>query len=129
MYTSDFLRRVFEQEGRGIFDARHIVLGQTQQGGSPTPFDRILADPAGRAQPSPGWATQIAAGTRTRRSSACTRAACSILPLRAVEELADRPRRRPVDQWWMRLRPTVDRLAARTTAPRRQDVGSDVTGV
>ena len=43
MYTSDFLCRLFEQESQGLFDAREVVLGQTQQGGAPTPFDRILA--------------------------------------------------------------------------------------
>ena len=42
MYTSDFLCRLFEQESQGLFDAREVVLGQTQQGGTPTPFDRIL---------------------------------------------------------------------------------------
>jgi len=127
-YTSDFLRRVFGQEGRGVFDARHIVLGQTQQGGSPTPFDRILA--ARMAARSVAWlGEQIAAGTSDSAIVGLQESGLQILPLRAVEELADRPRRRPVDQWWMRLRPTVDRLAARTTAPRRQDVGSDVAGV
>ena len=43
MYTSGFLCRPFEQERQGLFDAREIVLGQTQQGGTPSPFDRILA--------------------------------------------------------------------------------------
>ena len=43
MYTSGFLCRLFEQESQGLFDAREIVLGQTQQGGTPSPFDRILA--------------------------------------------------------------------------------------
>src|SRR5215211_803933 len=42
MYTSEFLVRLFEQEGQGLFDAREVVLGQTQQGGAPSPFDRIL---------------------------------------------------------------------------------------
>ena len=39
-----------------------------------------------------------------------------VLPLRRAEELADWHHRRPVDQWWMRLRPTVDVLAARLAA-------------
>jgi hypothetical protein len=36
-----------------------------------------------------------------------------ILPMRRAEELADWPRRRPLDQWWMRLRPTIELLAGR----------------
>ena len=39
----DFLCRLFEQESQGLFDAREVVLGHIQQGGDPTPFDRILA--------------------------------------------------------------------------------------
>ena len=39
-----------------------------------------------------------------------------IVPLRRAEELADWDHRRPTDQWWLRLRPTVDMLAARTAA-------------
>jgi hypothetical protein len=39
-----------------------------------------------------------------------------IVPLQRAEELADREHCRPTDQWWMRLRPTVDMLAARTAA-------------
>ena len=53
MYTSDFLCRLFEQESQGLFDAREVVLGQTQQGGSPSPFDRILG-PGWRRIPSTG---------------------------------------------------------------------------
>ena len=43
MYTTEFLCRLFEQESQGLFDAREVVLGPTQQGGTPSPFDRILA--------------------------------------------------------------------------------------
>ena len=42
-YTTDFLARLFEEEGKGLFDVRQAVLGHIQQGGNPSPFDRILA--------------------------------------------------------------------------------------
>ena len=36
-----------------------------------------------------------------------------MLPLRHAEELADWEHRRPLDQWWMQLRPMIDVLAGR----------------
>lgn len=42
-YTSDFFKRLYTEEGRGIFDCRMSVLGHLQQGGRPSPFDRKLA--------------------------------------------------------------------------------------
>jgi 6-phosphofructokinase 1 len=115
MYTSDFLRRIFEQEGRGTFDARQIVLGQTQQGGSPSPFDRILATRlAARAV---AWLSdEMAAGSAGSAVIGLHEDGVRIVPLQRAEELADREHRRPTVQWWLRLRPTVDMLAARTAA-------------
>ena len=42
-YTTDFTARVFDKEGSGLFDVRRSVLGHLQQGGSPSPYDRIQA--------------------------------------------------------------------------------------
>ncbi|WP_255574284.1 6-phosphofructokinase [Austwickia sp. TVS 96-490-7B] len=36
-------RVYLHEEGRSLFDVRQAVLGHLQQGGSPTPFDRLLA--------------------------------------------------------------------------------------
>lgn len=43
-YTTDFLVTLFEKEGGDLFDVRQTILGHTQQGGSPTPYDRIQAN-------------------------------------------------------------------------------------
>jgi len=43
VFTTDFLRRLFEEEGKDLFDSRQAILGHLQQGGDPTPFDRIVA--------------------------------------------------------------------------------------
>jgi 6-phosphofructokinase 1 len=42
-YTTDFLVTLFAKESRGLFDVRRCVLGHTQQGGRPSPYDRIQA--------------------------------------------------------------------------------------
>lgn len=43
VYTTDFMAQLFETEGAGLFEVRQAILGHMQQGGNPTPFDRIQA--------------------------------------------------------------------------------------
>ena len=40
-YSMDFIAQLFTEEGGGLFDVRKTILGPMQQGGNPTPFDRI----------------------------------------------------------------------------------------
>ncbi|WP_171255022.1 6-phosphofructokinase, partial [Acinetobacter lactucae] len=46
-YTTDFIARLLEEESHGMYDVRQVVLGHMQQGGSPSPFDRLLANRLG----------------------------------------------------------------------------------
>jgi 6-phosphofructokinase 1 len=115
MYTSEFLSRLFEQESQGLFDARQVVLGQTQQGGSPSPYDRILATRL--AAHSIDWlGFQIDSATTGGAVIGMHEGRIRVLPLRDTAELADWEHRRPVHQWWMRLRPMIDVLANRLAA-------------
>ena len=112
MYTTDFLCRLFEQEGHDLFDARGVVLGQTQQGGSPTPFDRILGTRL--AAHSIDWlSNQIDTKKTGSAVIGLHESNVRILSLRRAEELADWEHRRPVDQWWLRLRPLINTLGSR----------------
>ena len=112
MYTSDFLCRLFEQESHGLFDAREVVLGQTQQGGTPTPFDRILGTRL--AAHSIDWlSNQIDTDKTGSAVIGLNEGRVRVLSLRRSEELADWENRRPLDQWWMRLRPIIEVLAGR----------------
>ena len=43
VYTTGFIHALFEREGDGLFDVRQAILGHVQQGGDPSPFDRIQA--------------------------------------------------------------------------------------
>lgn len=43
IYTVDLLTRMFEAESQGAFSVRGAVLGHIQQGGAPSPFDRITS--------------------------------------------------------------------------------------
>ncbi len=43
VYDTSFMAALFEEEGGDLFDVRQAILGHMQQGGDPSPFDRILA--------------------------------------------------------------------------------------
>ncbi|KAI8608940.1 phosphofructokinase-domain-containing protein [Chytriomyces sp. MP71] len=43
VYTTAMLSAIFKEEGKGLFDSRTAVLGHLQQGGVPSPLDRIRA--------------------------------------------------------------------------------------
>jgi len=42
-YTTDVISSILKEEGKGLFDSRSAVLGHLQQGGIPSPLDRIRA--------------------------------------------------------------------------------------
>ena len=39
-YDTDFFKKLYSEEGKGIFDCRSSILGYVQQGDIPSPFDR-----------------------------------------------------------------------------------------
>jgi 6-phosphofructokinase 1 len=117
MYTSEFLCRLFEQESQGLFDAREVVLGQTQQGGAPSPFDRILGTRL--AAHSIDWLSyQVDSASTGGAVIGLHEGRVRVLPLPDAGALADWEHRRPLEQWWMQLRPIIDVLASRLAASR-----------
>ncbi len=109
-YTTEFLRQLFTEESRGLFDVRTMILGHLQQGGNPTPFDRAHA--AQMAAYSIDWLTgQILAGRSDWRYIARVQGKMGTAPLRMMPEVVDMEFRRPREQWWMDLRPIMADLA------------------
>jgi 6-phosphofructokinase 1 len=110
LYNSAFMSTLFEQEGGSLFDVRQAILGHIQQGGSPSPFDRIQA-------------TRLAArgiDFLVREAGSNSPVAAAIgLKAGQVEftSLYDFPRlmdpgfQRPLDQWWLHLRPIARTMA------------------
>jgi 6-phosphofructokinase 1 len=110
VFSTEFLRTLFEKEGAGLFDAREAILGHLQQGGDPTPFDRIqatklsarcvdwLIEEAGNE--SPGAAFIGFSEGRVKFFS------LSDLPAMADMEFS-----RPKEQWWLELAPIARLLA------------------
>ncbi|WP_084343214.1 6-phosphofructokinase [Piscicoccus intestinalis] len=116
-YTTDVLARLFEEEGGDAFDVREAYIGHLQQGGNPTPFDRLLAcrlmsyaiDQLGE---------QLAGGRHDATFVGLVEGRMSTGKLAHLEEVADLVHRRPYDQWWMPLLPIIDALASPTGSSR-----------
>ena len=110
VYTTDFMVRLFEVEGKELFDVRQAILGHQQQGGNPSPFDRIqgvrlavqsvdfLLNEIGEKEPR-----QVFIGSEGGK--------IQFTGMEDYQRLEDRDFGRPKKQWWMDLRPIVRVLA------------------
>jgi 6-phosphofructokinase 1 len=113
LYTTDFLARLLEQESHGLYDVRQNVLGHIQQGGCPSPFDRLLAvrlvsralDLLGE-----GFTSQTADSFYLGLMESKVTAR----PLGQMMDEMDTEFRRPKDQWWLALRPVLKAVADAT---------------
>ena len=109
VYDRTFLAKVFEAEGKGLFDVRHAALGHLQQGGAPSPFDRLLATRLVHFAMDQ-LAEQIDAGKRRVLYVGQSGNALKAFRIEDIDEDFDMVTRRPVDQWWLDLEavlPTV----------------------
>ena len=110
LYTTDFMCALFEKEGGNLFDVRQAILGHVQQGGNPSPFDRIQATRlAARSidylleqvgKPSPAIAAIGLVDGRIRFTN-----------LEDLPRLVEADFRRPKEQWWLELRPLARTMA------------------
>ncbi|MDQ7991705.1 MAG: 6-phosphofructokinase [Propionicimonas sp.] len=106
LYTTDFIARVLEEEGRGLYDVRQAVLGHVQQGGAPTPADRLLAARlVSKALHVLG--EQLAAGRDDGGYVGLVQSRIEQSPLEHLNDDMDLKHRRPRHQWWMALRPVL----------------------
>lgn len=116
-YTTDFIRRLLEEESHGLFEVRTAILGHLQRGGAPTAFDRIMASRMGSR-------AAFRMSELIRESSS----AVQVLGLqgRGIElfdfdqamAAFDPQQQRPVDQWFLRMVPVAETLAKRAPACR-----------
>ncbi|KAG0709937.1 ATP-dependent 6-phosphofructokinase [Chionoecetes opilio] len=120
-YTTDFIYRVYSEEGKGIFSCRKNVLGHMQQGGSPSVFDRNMGTKM--AAKVVTWLTdKMLANRREDGSVFCQtsdtaallglqRRSYTFQPVIDLKERTDWERRIPKEQWWLKLRPLLRILA------------------
>jgi len=120
-YTTKFITALFEEEAKGVFITRESVLGHLQQGGPPSPFDRLngtrqavkavrfLIEKIGENISDNGIVTATAPDTA---SVLChVKAQTLFRPVEELEKEADMKNRVPKDNWWLVVRPLLRVLA------------------
>ncbi|MED6292626.1 hypothetical protein CHARACLAT_002287 [Characodon lateralis] len=119
-YTTDFIYRLYSEEGKGVFDCRVNVLGHLQQGGAPSPFDRNFGTKLGVKATQ--WLNErLTENFRQGRvftnspETACVlglnRKVVSFIPVSDLKASTDFQHRMPNVQWWFNLRPMLKMLA------------------
>uniref|UniRef100_A0AC35TQ24 ATP-dependent 6-phosphofructokinase n=1 Tax=Rhabditophanes sp. KR3021 TaxID=114890 RepID=A0AC35TQ24_9BILA len=121
-YTTDFVMKLFNEEGAGYFSTRSNVLGHAIQGNSPSPFDRNMGTKlAAKAVNHLFEQMNLTIHPDTNEKTATTDETCTLLGLRGrkyeftpVKDLVretDFEHRLPLEQWWLKLRPLLRILA------------------
>jgi 6-phosphofructokinase 1 len=112
LYSTTFLAALFEQEGGDLFDVRTAILGHLQQGGNPTPFDRIIA--ARLTAHAVEFLEEQFNNTDSEMAASCigmVEGHLQFTPLYEIPRLMEERFQRPKRQWWMALRPVARILA------------------
>jgi len=139
-YNTDFLYRLYSEEGKDKFTVRHNILGHIQQGGSPSPFDRNLATEM--AAKTVRWlseqlnscvgedgsvnatdaSTAVLLGMRTRASK--------FQPVEDIKDETDFEQRVPTGpQWWMKIRSIMSILAQHDSTYEIEGLDTDTSDV
>ncbi len=113
VYSTPFLWALFEKEGGDLYDVRQAILGHVQQGGDPSPFDRIQATRlAGRCI---GFLVEQArADAPDSAMSGLIEGQVTFTPLARFPDLMADDGRRPVHRPWRTLRGIVDAMSHAT---------------
>ena len=117
-YTTDFLRRLLEEESKNEFEVRSAVLGHVQRGGFPTAFDRILACRMG-AQAACALLNSMEKNTSEVLTFGLNEGVITSCTLFEALEQMDVQHSRPKFQWFMDLQQIVQCLAK--SRPRTED--------
>jgi len=112
-YTAEFIRSILEQEGQGLYDVRYAILGHQQNGGDPSPFDRIQATRLAKRCMEKLFAESV---KENPESSFCGFINGNVVftSLSEFYLLSDPVLQRPLKQWWLTLRPVAETLSSDT---------------
>jgi len=100
VYNTGFITALFEKEGGDLFDARQAILGHIQEGGDPSPFDRIHATSL-TARCVEFLSEQLEAGGRASAMVGFQSGRLQFTDLTSYPSLVDPETRRPIEQRWM----------------------------
>ena len=115
-YSNEFIGALFAEEGGQYFSVRQASLGHLQQGGNPSPFDRILG--TRMAQKSIEYIEQQCASDEPESAAiGLLRGSFRFTPLRDLPRLMDDENGRPKEEWWLNLRPVAKTMARPAPLP------------
>jgi 6-phosphofructokinase 1 len=124
-YTTEFIANIIKEESGGKFDARYAVPGHVQQGGTPSPMDRVRAVRFGvkslqYLENYIGKSKQeIVDDPKSAAIIGIRGARVKFSGMERIErEETDWKDRRPIDEFWMNLVDVVDTLSGRPKACR-----------
>ncbi|MGN6634781.1 MAG: 6-phosphofructokinase, partial [Oryzihumus sp.] len=103
VYSTGFIRSLFEKEGGGLWDAREAILGHVQEGGNPSPFDRIQATRL-TARCIDYLAEQLEAGSTASAMIGFQSGRLQFTDLTSYPTLVRHDVQRPVEQRWLAQR-------------------------
>ncbi len=104
VYSTGFIRSLFEKEGGGLWDSREAILGHIQEGGDPSPFDRIQATRL-TARSIEYLSEQLESGTRASAMIGFQSGRLQFTDLTSYPTLIRNDVQRPLEQRWMSQRP------------------------
>lgn len=110
VYTTDFMVRLFEVEGKELFDVRQAILGHLQQGGNPTPFDRIQGTRLA-VRSIDSLIENLESGEHPHVFIGLEGGRIQFTSMDDYTKLEDWEFGRPKKQWWMDIRPIARVLA------------------
>ncbi len=103
IYNTPFMCALFEEEGRNVFDVRPAILGHLQQGGDPSPFDRIQATRLSRL------CLEYLINECNKDENNCAfiglqKGQINFHDMQDFERMIDPKHERPKEQWWLELK-------------------------
>jgi 6-phosphofructokinase 1 len=110
IYTTGFLRALFEKEGGDLFDVQQIILGQLAQGGNPSPLDRALATRLAE-QGIHRLIAEVEAGRPVCLCAGSSGGDVTFHDLNEFSTSSGAGSWRSDNQWWLGLRSILDLMA------------------
>jgi 6-phosphofructokinase 1 len=110
VYDTKFICSLFEEEGQDVFDVRPAILGHLQQGGDPSPFDRIQASRLARMCLE-YLIEQCEQGSQDSAFIGMQNGKIHFHDMRDFDRMIDADHQRPKEQWWLELKSIASLLA------------------
>ncbi|KAJ7227155.1 phosphofructokinase domain-containing protein [Mycena pura] len=123
VYTTEFITKMFKEEGGALFDSRSASLGHTLQGGIPSPMDRTRAVRLSLKCMAFVERHHDLLMQQPQKTRVCTPESAAVItiqsssiawvPVREMVEHADMVHRRGKTVWWADMKDLAEALVAR----------------